>query len=204
MPGRVFSFSSICTEVKVSFSLDFLAGAFVACFKVWLVDTQIYDKSFLLLSSLCICFHKLFSRICVVFNGIGDIHFFYHIILPLPLSHQCLLTPPDITTTQSPNFYPIQFNSQTIHPPPSSNIHNNLSSPNPTSPSFRHRMMPPMMLILLHEHRLPSAIRRKRNRSNAQAGESALESVPAGEGPSVAPCFPNVFISISFFGRVKG
>jgi len=53
-----------------------------------------------------------------------------------------------------------------------------------------------MMLILRHEHGLPSAIRRERNRSNAQTGESALESVPAGEGAGVAPCFPDVLTSI--------
>jgi len=107
-------------EVKVSFSLDFLAGAFVACFKVWLVDTQIYDKSSLLLSSLCICFHKLFSRICVVFNGIGDIHFFYHIILPLPPLPPVLTYTPGYNNRIITQFLSdlIQFPNYTPPPPP--------------------------------------------------------------------------------------
>jgi len=144
-----------------------------------------------------------FSRICVAIMELATSTFLPQ-ILPPPSPLPPTPTPPDITTAQSPNFYPIQFNSQSIHPSqPSSSIHNNLGGPNPTSPPLSHRMRPPVVLILLHEHRFPSAIRRERNRSNAQTGESALEPVPAGEGASVAPCFPDVFASISF-GRVEG
>lgn len=161
LPGQVFSCCLSVQRLGSLFCWGFFWRAFVACFKVLVSRYLSLRQTFLFLFLMHLPLQIVRPHMYSYGMAISTL------ISYLPPPSPPTLPPPGYDYRKITKFYPIQFNPQTIHTSPQQQQHpQQLKQSQPHNPFFHRRTMSPMMLILLQEQRLVSAIRRERNRSN--------------------------------------